>query len=437
MTTTKGYETLNRLTNITTINSQPSTLNSFSYADNSAKDGNLTNDGRWTLTWDAENRLTAMTSLTTAPSGSKRKLEFVYDHQSRRIQKTVSAWNGSSYVAQSTNRFVYDGWNLIAVLSPNSSLLSSFTWGLDLSGSLQGAGGVGGLLFTRNTELGMQNFVAHDGNGNVTALVNATDGTVSAQYEYGPFGELLRATGPMAKANPYRFSTKYHDDESDLLYYGYRSYNPNLGRWLSRDPLGNLTFQETYLRSKSQSEKKEMLREALMPTYAFNQGDGINKVDKLGLESEPHVKWAPPPCKPPLHTAYIQVGVGYWGHAGPFVDNGSFGGNSDNSTHCPLYPVPIGNAFSDSPSWTAGKIEFVVCRVCIRYCPCRFENFPEYKIVGIGPCIRWKSTDKGELGIDVGEVLEGPNQNWQVGLDTDWPNAAKGGCFKCNLPARF
>ena len=40
------------------------------------------------------------------------------------------------------------------------------------------------------------------------------------QYEYGPFGEVIRATGPMAKANPFRFSTKYQDDETDLLYYG-------------------------------------------------------------------------------------------------------------------------------------------------------------------------------------------------------------------------
>ena len=53
----------------------------------------------------------------------------------------------------------------------------------------------------------------------------------------GPFGEVLRATGPMAKANPFRFSTKYQDDETDLLYYGYRYYNPSTGRWLSPDPL--------------------------------------------------------------------------------------------------------------------------------------------------------------------------------------------------------
>ena len=43
--------------------------------------------------------------------------------------------------------------------------------------------------------------------------------------EYGPFGEVLRATGPMAKANLFRFSTKYQDDETDLLYYGYGYYN--------------------------------------------------------------------------------------------------------------------------------------------------------------------------------------------------------------------
>ena len=39
----------------------------------------------------------------------------------------------------------------------------------------------------------------------------------------------------MAKVNQFRFSTKYDDDETDFLYYGYRYYNPNTGRWLSRD----------------------------------------------------------------------------------------------------------------------------------------------------------------------------------------------------------
>jgi RHS repeat-associated protein len=41
----------------------------------------------------------------------------------------------------------------------------------------------------------------------------------------------------MAKTNPFRFSTKYQDDETDLRYYGYRYYNASTGRWLSRDPI--------------------------------------------------------------------------------------------------------------------------------------------------------------------------------------------------------
>jgi len=80
-------------------------------------------------------------------------------------------------------------------------------------------------------------FVAYGGNGNVMGLVNATDGTISARYEYGPFGEPLRASGHQA-ANPFRFSTKYCDTESGLYYYGYRYNDPSTGRWLSRDPIG-------------------------------------------------------------------------------------------------------------------------------------------------------------------------------------------------------
>ncbi len=42
----------------------------------------------------------------------------------------------------------------------------------------------------------------------------------------GPFGEIIRATGRMAKANPFSFSTKYQDEETDLFYHGYRYLNP-------------------------------------------------------------------------------------------------------------------------------------------------------------------------------------------------------------------
>ncbi len=142
----------------------------------------------------------------------------------------------------------------------NNALVRSYTWGVDASGSMQGAGGVGGLLMV-NAGSGGVHFPAYDLNGNVMGLVNATNGIISAKYEYGPFGEVFCSVGDMAKVNPFQFSTKYTDNETDFVYYGYRYYSPPLGRWLSRDPIeeqGGLNL------------------------YGFVNNDPVNKWDKLG-----------------------------------------------------------------------------------------------------------------------------------------------------------
>ena len=214
----------------------PKTPEIFSYD----ADGNLTNDGRWTYIWDAENRLVRMNNNSNVPDGAKMTLNFAYDSKGRRISKTVSNWVSGAWALASDTRFAYDGWNLIATLNSQLSTINSFLWGLDLSGSRQGAGGVGGLLaITDQSTINNQpstHFAAFDANGNVTALVNAADGTGSARYEYSPFGEVLRATGPVAKPNPLRFSSRYRDDEADVISYPRRPYSPSTGRWLSRDP---------------------------------------------------------------------------------------------------------------------------------------------------------------------------------------------------------
>jgi RHS repeat-associated protein len=213
-------------------------------------DGNLTGDGRWTYFWDAENRLIGITNNTNVPDAAKMSLNFTYDHLGRRVAKTVLKYDAFilSYQTVLQNTFVYDGWNLQAELNgTNNALLRSYVWGSDLSGTLQGAGGVSGLLWISQPQLGnAESFACFDGNGNVSALVYCPDASVVAQYEYGPFGEVIRATGPMAKANPFRFSTKYQDDETDLFYYGCRYYNASTGRWLARDVFGEWGGQNLY-----------------------------------------------------------------------------------------------------------------------------------------------------------------------------------------------
>ncbi|MEW6305060.1 MAG: RHS repeat-associated core domain-containing protein [Verrucomicrobiota bacterium] len=216
-------------------------------------DGNLLTDGRWQYTWDGENRLVKLQSLAYAPVGSERKLEFAYDAGGRRIQKKSYWYNYGTqlYQLSADRRFVYDGWNVVAELE-GTNVLRSYVWGSDLSGSEQGAGGVGGLLAVRYHAAGFEggggtHFAAFDGNGNITALVRATDGAVSARNEYGPFGERIR-DGLLNKMDlcPFGFSTKYTDDETDLVYYGYRFYNPTTGRWLNRDPIEEFGGKNLY-----------------------------------------------------------------------------------------------------------------------------------------------------------------------------------------------
>jgi RHS repeat-associated protein len=103
---------------------------------------------------------------------------------------------------------------------------------------------MGGLLAIRSFPLpmgvgrgeGSTAFPCFDANGNLTDLVS-TNSASAAHYEYDPYGNTLAATGPLATANPVRFSSKYTDDETGLLYYGYRYYSPGLGRWVNRDPI--------------------------------------------------------------------------------------------------------------------------------------------------------------------------------------------------------
>ncbi len=142
-------------------------------------------------------------------------------------------------------------------------------WGEDLSGSLQGAGGIGGLLRTtqaavlsdgkRNTEheqTPTEHTFHYDSNGNIILLTDA-QANESARYAYDAFGKTLTAaTGPAARANRYRFSTKPVEEESGLVYYGYRYYDPLTGRWPSRDPIGELGGLNLYLMVKNRFPNK-------------------------------------------------------------------------------------------------------------------------------------------------------------------------------------
>ena len=264
----------------------------FSYDD----DGNLIGDGRWTYTWDAENRLIRMETqpaVAAAFPALKQRLEFAYDAQGRRIQKLVKTWDTAlnsgigGWATAGDLRFVYDGWNLLTETDAlNSSVLvRSHAWGLDLSETMQGAGGVGGLLWSNTPTFTVA--ASADANGNIVAWVNTATLALAGRADYAAFGETVQQTG-VAKDLPFGFSSKYTDAESGLLYYGYRYYNPGTGRWLSRDPIAE---------------------DGGFNLYGFVQNNPIDHIDVLGLSSRADI---------PNRLIYSEnAGWIDWGHANP------------------------------------------------------------------------------------------------------------------------
>ena len=148
-----------------------------------------------------------------------------------------------SWVPTSETRYLYDGMLVIQERDTNNIPTVSYTRGVDLSGSRQGAGGIGGLLArSEHATYSPYNLTRHDsyhadGNGNITAMVYGGS-ELSASYQYDPYGRMMATGGTRPTANLYRFSSKMVLTNSGLYYYGYRFYDPNLQRWPNRDPIG-------------------------------------------------------------------------------------------------------------------------------------------------------------------------------------------------------
>jgi RHS repeat-associated protein len=201
-------------------------------------DGNLISDTQgWTFQWNAENRL-------KSASNGQQTLYFTYDYQGRLVKKE----DGSQIEV-----YAYDGWNRIASFEQTSTLTlqKTFLWGLDLSGSLQGAGGVGGLL--KEGDL----YPAYDANGNIMQKLDAA-GEVAMSVAYDAFGQLT--SGQLV--GEYGFSSKPRITGINWYYYGFRYYDPVTGRWPSRDPIGE---------------------NGGLNLYGFIENDLINTIDLYGL----------------------------------------------------------------------------------------------------------------------------------------------------------
>lgn len=294
---TYAYNAVNRLTSLSNASSDGMTLfDTFTYAHDPA--GNLLsavhNGDVFTYTYDALDRLTRvdgpggawetytydevgnrlsletplgevtyvydeadqLVSLSDTRSGSTVVTTFTYDPRGNLQTRTsaqeqlVYAWDAAgqlqriafpdgSYLAytygpngQRLSRrgrdgavtfFVYSGYNLIEERDELGNRLAAYTYapGLDRPLSMQR----GGQTF----------YYRYDRQGSAIGLIDEAGNQV-VSYTYDAWGNPLSQDGTLL--NPFRYSGREWDADAGLYFLRSRYYDPALGRFVSRDPLG-------------------------------------------------------------------------------------------------------------------------------------------------------------------------------------------------------
>jgi RHS repeat-associated protein len=264
--------------------------------------GNFSYDGNGNLItvedfiayqWDDENRLVdwyyGTVASGAAPEEGDQWVEFKYDGLGRLRQRVEHFYDGTTWDVMKFVNYIYDGMRVIQERAQNNTPTVSYTRGSDLSGTLEGAGGIGGLLARSHGYSGgnwsTHNYYHSDGNGNITYLVTSAQG-LAASYRYDPFGNIIAQSGTLSEDNVYRFSSKEYVPTTGEYYYGYRWYDPYLQRWLNRDPLGETGFESMrQKRGVGQTEFSEI--EEGPNSFCFVVNDPIGLIDPDGEGWQP------------------------------------------------------------------------------------------------------------------------------------------------------
>jgi len=85
---------------------------------------------------------------------------------------------------------------------------------------------------TRN---GSAYYLLYDQIGTLRAVADSS-GTIVKQIDYDSFGFVLNDTNP-SFAIPLGFAGGLHDRDTGLVRFGYRDYDPSIGRWTAKDPI--------------------------------------------------------------------------------------------------------------------------------------------------------------------------------------------------------
>ncbi|MCW0410837.1 RHS repeat-associated core domain-containing protein [Xanthomonas sacchari] len=175
--------------------------------------GNLRSDGVCTYIWNARDQLVEI------KQGTASIASFGYDPLGRRVSKTEGG---------QTVSYMYDG--LDAVQETQGGAVNPILTGLGIDER-----------YARNEASGRAYFLS-DALGSTRALTNAS-GALIQRYDYTPYGQTSQASA--GASNPYQYTGRERD-ASGFYYYRARYYRPNLGQFVSQDPIGLVAGANAY-----------------------------------------------------------------------------------------------------------------------------------------------------------------------------------------------
>jgi len=181
----------------------PPTSGSYTYDLN----GNLTNDGSNTYSWDAKNELVKITYTGGAYTA------FTYNGLGQRVE--IQEYNSFGTLT-STKQYVGG-----EERNASNQVTKRYF-------------GQGEQLISGSTATNY--FYTFDHLGSIREMIASDGSTIAARYSYDPFGRSTYVSGSVT--SDFQFTGYYYHAASGLYLSATRAYNPNLGRFLQRDPSG-------------------------------------------------------------------------------------------------------------------------------------------------------------------------------------------------------
>jgi len=185
---------------------------SFAYDDNGSIISKSISGATTDYIYDLNNR------LSEVKQGTSTIAIYSYDPFSRRISKNVEG---------QVTYFMYADEGLIAEFNSTGAIVRQYGYQPD---SLWG---------TDPTYLktGGQYYFYHNDHLRTPRKISASNGETVWSAEYNAFG-AIQVAPESTVMNPLRFAGQYEDQETNLYYNFNRYYNPQLGRYVTHDPIG-------------------------------------------------------------------------------------------------------------------------------------------------------------------------------------------------------